>query len=75
MYHYKIKIKAFDSRAETWIAVTANTLREAVLKAHEHCTSSRNIFYALEQTVHEITQDEYKRMMKKPSTENNKNTE
>ena len=64
MYYYKIQAKAFDSKAKIWIVVSAVNIREAVQKAHDQCANFENIFYALEETLQEISSDEYKSRMR-----------
>ncbi len=57
--YYKVKSKAFESNKEIWIVVKAGDLHEAFHKAEDHCSATNHIFYPMEQTLHEITKEEY----------------
>ena len=57
--YFKIKVKAFNGKTELLITITAHTLKQAILKAHEHCAYTRNIFYVIEESIFEISEQEY----------------
>ena len=65
MGYYKIRAKSFDTTREVWLVVKADSIYTAMRKADEQCTLTEHIFYPLEQTLHEITEQEYLTEMKK----------
>ncbi|MDO1446286.1 hypothetical protein Q0590_08485 [Rhodocytophaga aerolata] len=65
MPYYKIKVKSFDTARELWIAIQAENLPIAISKANEYCAYTRSIYYPLEQSLHEITKEEYATYMSK----------
>jgi hypothetical protein len=64
MPYYRIKIKSFDSNTYLWIAINGKNLYEAIQKAHNRY-ASQGSFYVMEQTIHEIAQDEFSRQFGK----------
>lgn len=59
MPYYKIKIHSFDTKEEKWIVFYADDIYSAIQKAHQLCVSTNSNSYPFEQSLHEITRDEY----------------
>lgn len=64
MGRFKLKIRAAKYIDERWIVITANSERQAMRKAQEHCSFYAGLFYALEQTMQPITEEEYDRFIR-----------
>ncbi len=65
MQRYKIKLKSSTTNKELWIPITALTKEEALLIALDRCILSKNFFSTLDETLTEISQEEYEQMISK----------
>ena len=65
MPYYKVKVKSFGSGRELWIAMESGCLTQALNKAHQYCKYTRNLYFALEDFLEEITEEEYAQYMSK----------
>jgi hypothetical protein len=63
MPYYKVKVKSFNTDREIWIALQAEDICNAIHKSVRFCTYTNNIFYPIEQSLHEIIKEEYERYM------------
>lgn len=63
MAYYKVKVKSFDTAREIWIALQGEGIHDAIQKSVQYCAYTNNIFYPMEQSLHEITEEEYRLYM------------
>jgi hypothetical protein len=63
MPYYRVKVKSFNTSREIWIAVLAEGICEALHKADRFCAYTNHIYYPLEESLHDITEEEYKLYM------------
>ena len=68
MVRFKIKLKFSTSNKELWIPITAQHERQALQIAYDRCILANNSFSPTDDSLTEISQEEYEQMISKSQT-------